>query len=125
MNFIIKKQISNHPNMSWDGSAVERWVTFERFSRYDLTIKAIELELLLTLESPTGIILTRVPIVYKLHDNLWMDATGAFTSEELGVLTEVDFWLNLMVNTPITDKSLIETGIQNLDTDSHFFDTFI
>jgi len=125
MEFIVKKQITDHKKMSWENNPVNRFVEFIRFSRYDLKLKIVELDLLLTLESPEGNVILSTYITYPLHSDIWFDIDGNVTTEELGVITELDYWLNKMVNINVSDRILIEEGIENLDIKFDYFDQFL
>jgi|SRR6478735_1281245 len=125
MEFLVKKQITDHKKMSWENNPVNRFVEFIRFSRYDLKLKIVELDLLLTLESPESNIILSTYITYSLHSDIWFDLDGNVTTEELGVITELDYWLNKMVNVNVSDRILIEEGIENLDIKFDYFDQFL
>ena len=83
----------------------------------------------------TGIIEKVIPTIYQLANDKWMNAQGFYVDKKIpdpenegefidnpeAVLTECDFWLNLMVNVDINDKSLIEQGFERLDLVHHYW----
>lgn len=80
-----------------------------------------------------GIIEKIKPTIYTLLNDKWMNAEGEyvdklipdpenegeFIENPLAILTECDYWLNLMVNVDVNDRYLIEQGFLRLDLVQH------
>ncbi len=123
----IKQQISNHPLIQTNssGNPINRWVKFLGYAVFDLNKSIVILRFQVSLESPDGtIIATPTYTEYKLHTDVWFNLSGEVVPEgdPLAVITEYDYWMDQMVNQPVPDGSLIQTGITNLDTNFNFFD---
>lgn len=82
-----------------------------------------------------GLIEKIQPTIYILQNDKWMNAQGFYVDKLIpdtenegefidnpeAVLTECDFWLNLMVNVDINDEALIEQGFERLDLVHHYW----
>ncbi len=75
------------------------------------------------------------PTVYQLHNDIWFNSEGEKVPKQIpdpinegelienpeAVITEVDYWLNLMVNVDVNDRYLIEQGFERLDLVNHYW----
>jgi hypothetical protein len=132
----IKQSISDHPSLSWNGSPVEREVQFIAFDQFNVIDKRVVLimELQLTMGG-----VKKIPIEYKLSASIYLNTvTFDVAKDEDGNIitnpdnldpqenwmTEVDIWLNSIINVVVADETLIQTAITNLDQSQHYFDQY-
>ena len=132
----IKQSISDHPNLSWDNSPVEREVQFIACDQFNLIDKRVVLIMELHLNMGS---VRKIPIGYTLSNSIYLNTTtfeiakdgdGNIITNPANLdpdedwMTEVDIWLNSMINVAIADKILIQTAITNLDESQQYFDQY-
>jgi len=132
----IKQSISDHPNLSWDNSPVEREVQFIACDQFNLIDKRVVLIMELHLNMGS---VRKIPIGYTLSNSIYLNTTtfeiakdgdGNIITNPANLdpdedwMTEVDIWLNSMINVDIADKILIQTAITNLDQSQQYFDQY-
>jgi hypothetical protein len=80
------------------------------------------------------------PTIYQLKNDIWFNSEGEKVPKQIhnpdyieggeepefidnpeAVITEVDYWLNLMVNVDVNDRYLIEQGFERLDLVNHYW----